>query len=500
MNGQKEVLSEVANSLENPELSPLILNAGCCLIKDHRRALKYLDAWKAGEIANVAYPTLVYSLGFSILAEQKIDEDTFVGEGALPKEILLEVQAIEEGWESIKNEYAAEYIKTDPRFEYTEDKGDPIEYRLSLFNSSETSENQRQAMYDSSDYSNKQALQDERALPLLEKQSALEEKALDILAPHWREAIEHDFEEELVSFHPQTEPKDINQAIQIIENCNLHTKGTLEYCQLPENSGGMTGGYGTMYALMKQDGFFTSLFTPWQLLEAKNFIETWRAWDNSVFLNITREYFEDPTIEDAYEALKDLPPKTQDALSTNACHATYKSPEGIEHFGKQSKFEKELVKRLEDNSGQSETPSASELAQVCHACTEESIKTFQRKDLYGFRGGFGLLYQTLEQNPELAAYLGEDLVKEGLEFYRKWGAFKTNALRDAIRKVWGIDIGKMDPETFLDKLENSEYGSHSIQPLRNTREASVFLFINNPEVLDLLQKQAAWEEKLLAAF
>lgn len=422
----------------------------------------------------------------------------YYNRGLVPEAMMDEGRSLHESWGSLQNKYLAELVRQDPRLHYP-GEGNPVDYMWQLWRNSKDKE-VSDAVDQTSTRANELALRDPQALPLLTAQLRYEEAALEALAPFWKETSESEYKD--VFKYLEREPRDIQGAIEVIRSSHLGTEYTREYY---ETRGGslVSGGYGGIYMLFGQDGYFASLFSPEQIMEGKHYIDAWRNYEGLTFRRVIEEYTDKVEATDPFKAIEDWPPIVQDRICQKAKRIMLYDPRSVEHFVKQGQYEVTLTAHLEGLKLGAVLPEPQtrdevrKLLEACHRWTQINVETYEGHNWYGWRGGFRRFYDLLAKDGVVSQSLSTSLVDEGQAIYQDCNALKVNFLRGAIRKTWGIKIDTIDPEQFMQSLDDADV-SMKPRDCFEIEKRALGDMLHDPNTLQHFRQQSGYEERALS--
>lgn len=289
-----------------------------------------------------------------------------------------------------------------------------------------------------------------QALSILTRQAEYEEQILAALTPYPQDISPSEVECPSLDF--ENEPEDIGQAINEVRSSQRWTREVLEGFT---TTGGLS--FDNIASLLKQDGFFASL-VPVQLLEEWRVIQTQLESQLPDKKDGAPKYYQRRLILEA-NLLKDL----------------------------------ESQKRGEPFQQPANISEVRKLVEVSHRWTQITSNTFKAKDMHGWRGGFNQLYQQWLSGNNSEQYLPTELVEEGRQLWQTWEALKRDCKRLAVRRTWGIDLDKIDPEQALRQIDDAGAVTVHTHPVR---ARGAYLFMADERSLTHLQKQADYERRI----
>jgi hypothetical protein len=478
---------------EDPNQQSAYLKCAEKLLDSHSTTLSCIDAHQSGNVDGLGERGFGFSVAYTVY-------NNIYTEPFRPKGYKGKAESIQQSWREIRKPHLEKLLIDNPKYQYTGSR-DPMKFFLKFWKDPERYGFTGSELIDLFDRSCTLAVQDPQALPLLQSQLEVEEKLLETMVPLWRETSEDEYRGTF--WHYEREPRDIDQAVDIVNGSHYYTELTKEYYETNGRSL-RYGGFGTLYALFKQDGYFASLFTPEQLMSAKDYMDRWRYLRIHSYRLALRK-FDNVAIDDTDDPFKIIDnwfPTAQDIIADKAHDILKNDLDTVGLINSQSGYEVSLLEhihKLKQGNGLPlpETPGqAVKLLEACHKWTQINLDTVKNHTWGGWIGGFRRYYDLLAQDTSLSHLLPEQLIGEGRELCDKYKLLRENCLKRAIIKNWGVDIGLLNPEIFMQGIGSASVNfSQSDYFIVRKRELGDML--HNPEVVTHLENQAEYEERAL---
>lgn len=409
-------------------------------------------------------------------------------------------KGIYNAWDELRNKHVSEMAMTNPKLNYS-GEGDPTGYLWGLvekaggFNSKIYPVVQRILSE-----AGTRTLKDPNAQSLLEAQSVYEETLLDSLVPFWREAtIPEEVEEQPLGL--TVEPRTIDEAIEIVERTFDDTRENLDYYE--GKSVGHNTEFGLTYRMLSKDGYFASLFTPEQMMEAKKYIDKWFDLQHKISTTVIGEYTSEPIGDkDPFEITDKWSEQAQDNIADKLRRMRLADPRCAQHFRDQYDYEgglKDHLEGLKQGSALKEPQDKEEvkdLVRVCHEWTKINLDTFQAHRWLGWKGGYRRFYDLLGQDGVVSHVLPTKLVAQGKALYQRINVLKSGSLSESLKRTWGLDMKDQDPEKFIQSIEDSK-ASYTPKCFPHVRTRALGIMFDNPEVAEHFTEQSLYEVKVL---
>ncbi|MDO8658778.1 MAG: hypothetical protein Q7K55_08605 [Candidatus Levybacteria bacterium] len=428
------------------------------------------------------------SVGF-LMVEMLLNSNIHT-QGLMPLEILAISRATRESWDKLRIGYREQVLSEELGLEIGE-----FNAKESLHLMFKKDWNKAGEISDKID---ELTIRNPQAGAILATQAKVEEEILSYLAPHYQEVTESEFRFKYDTH--EREPESIEEAKKIIIGSHAWTlKNIATYSQ--KNEGGVTGGFGDIYILLKQDGFFQRLFPPSLIKKSKELMERLKTMKGKNLKITIGEHEEIKEGIDPIDAIKSWKPGDQDDACRQAFRMGFVGEAFTNHFLEQAIYEKELVTFLETQqvSHQLSEPLTRqellELLQQCHEFTKINLQTYQSKDMDGFKGGHGWFYSLLENGESANDQLTPKLIEEGFEIIAEWEFIKQDSIKEAARRTWGVDLKDIDPYKFMEDLDKSE--TFSSRQLWNSERRCRGLLVEDPRTVEHFKKQLEYEQRVI---
>ncbi|MFH1289128.1 MAG: hypothetical protein ABIH88_00220 [Patescibacteria group bacterium] len=418
----------------------------------------------------------------------------FAPKETIGPKLLQEGETLESQWEVITAKCLRQASAEKPDF--TPAGEDPASYIISMISSEDPQKNRLAVdLYD-------QALtlsgRHPKALPVLERQAVYEKAVLSIIAPFYGEICPSKVESPYATGFYAKEPIDLDRAARLVHDFQHWTAVNLSRYE-KKDAGGLYGGYGETFTLMRQDGYFASLAGPWLTKEARELKQEWQERKDNYLIEAIKKSSGNDCHENPDGVIDKWNPSAQDDVVRLASNMQLGDPRMVDHFQRQTGLGERLMSNLESRKKGEIFPNPQDLDQVKELVdislewTRITAATISAQDFLGWRGGFRWLYSWIERE-SAGQFIKPDLLEEGRKIGQSWQDVKEGNIRLAFRKVLGIDIENMDPNKALSALGKNSL-TRGLSSDIAIRAAELLFF--GKSVIGHLQKQALYEQKLL---
>jgi hypothetical protein len=146
----------------------------------------------------------------------------------------------------------------------------------------------------------------------------------------------------------EPEPSNPARALERVESDHHFTLKTL---QTHKGHGTMTGGYGGLYMLLQQDGYFASLLTHDLVAEGKALVAEERALERQANVTAAKLFNIRFGRKSLVDALEGYAPNFQDEVCAKATELFRKDPKALSHFERQAAYEERVIAHLKYAQG-----------------------------------------------------------------------------------------------------------------------------------------------------